>query len=195
MTCGWPTPPRSNAPDPADRAPFGPGRLDRVRLLRLPLTLLLGTAPAPGLHPAWTARRLGVDRGEGRRTRRARRHHRHDPRDQHRDQTRQLCIADKNYYGRAFSHDLTDTGITILRPTRKGENPLPGSKFFKPLRQIIQSVNDTLKGQLDLEAHGGRTITGVCTRISQRILALTAAIWHKDHIGATIRRSLTAYDH
>jgi hypothetical protein len=32
-------------------------------------------------------------------------------------------------------------------------------------------------------------------RILQRILALTAAIWHNDHTGQPIRRSLTAYDH
>lgn len=29
----------------------------------------------------------------------------------------------------------------------------------------------------------------------QRILAMTAAIWHNDNIGAPIRRSLIAYDH
>jgi hypothetical protein len=29
----------------------------------------------------------------------------------------------------------------------------------------------------------------------QRILALTAAIWHNDRIGEPILRSLTAYDH
>jgi hypothetical protein len=67
--------------------------------------------------------------------------------------------------------------------------------LFRPLRQIIESVNDTLKGQLDLERHGGRTIAGVCARVAQRILALTAAIWHNDHLGLSIRRSLTAYDH
>ena len=88
-----------------------------------------------------------------------------------------------------------DAGITLLRPTRKGEATRPGERFFKPLRQIIESVNDTLKGQLDLERHGGRTITGVCTRVAQRLLALTAAIWHNDNLGLTIRRSLTAYDH
>ena len=81
------------------------------------------------------------------------------------------------------------------RPARKGEKRCVAERFFKPLRQIIESVNDTLKGQLDLEAHGGRTVAGVCARITQRILALTAAIWHNDRIGATIRRSLTAYDH
>jgi hypothetical protein len=107
----------------------------------------------------------------------------------------QILIGDKNYYGRAFEADLADAGITLLRPTRKGEQPRPGERFFKPLRQIIESINDTLKGQLDLEAHGGRTIAGVCTRIAQRILALTAAIWHNDNLGLTVRRSLTAYDH
>lgn len=104
-------------------------------------------------------------------------------------------IGDKNYYGRAFEADLEETSITLLRPTRKGEQPRPGERFFKPLRQIIESINDTLKGQLDLEQHGGRTIAGVCTRVAQRVLALTAAIWHNDQIGHPIRRSLTAYDH
>jgi len=104
-------------------------------------------------------------------------------------------IADKNYYGTAFEADVAATGIDLLRPARKGEAPRPGEQFFKPLRQIIESVNDTLKGQLDLEAHGGRTLAGVCARVAQRILAMTAAIWHNDTLGLTIRRSLTAYDH
>jgi hypothetical protein len=108
---------------------------------------------------------------------------------------RQILIGDKNYYGRAFESDLADAGIELLRPARTGEKPRPGSRFFKPLRQVIESINDTLKGQLDLEAHGGRTIAGVCTRIAQRILAMTAAIWHNDNLGLNTRRSLTAYDH
>ena len=69
------------------------------------------------------------------------------------------------------------------------------SRFFRPLRQIIESVNDTLKGQLDLELPGGRTPAGVCVRIAQRILALVAAIWHNDQAGAAVLRNLTAYDH
>jgi hypothetical protein len=108
---------------------------------------------------------------------------------------RQITIADKNYYGRRFEAGLEAAGIELLRPARQGEKPRPGQRFFKPLRQIIESVNDTLKGQLDLERHGGKTITGVCTRIAQRILALTATIWHNDHAGAPVLRSLTAYDH
>ena len=108
---------------------------------------------------------------------------------------RPIVIADKNYYGRVFEADLEDRGIELLRPARQGEKPRRGQRFFKPLRQVIESVNDTLKGQLDLEHHGGRTIAGVCARIAQRVLALTAAIWHNDRLGLPVRRSLTAYDH
>lgn len=110
-------------------------------------------------------------------------------------QGRRTLIADKGYYGRAFEHRLTEHGIDLLRPARSGEKPQAGARFFKPLRQIIESVNDTLKGQLDLELSGGRTHNGVCVRIAQRILALTAAIWHNDNAGANVLRSLTAYDH
>lgn len=107
----------------------------------------------------------------------------------------QVLIADKNYFGKDFEAELADSGIDLLRPARKGEQPRPGHKFFKPLRQIIESVNDTFKGQLDLELHGGRSIAGLCARVGQRILAMTAAIWHNDALGLQIRRSLTAYDH
>lgn len=108
---------------------------------------------------------------------------------------RQIIIGDKNYYGKDFEATLADGSICLLRPARKGEPERAGSQFFRPLRQIIESVNDTLKGQLDLERHGGRTPAGVIVRILQRILALTAAIWHNDRIGHDIKRSLIAYDH
>ncbi|MQA27745.1 MAG: IS982 family transposase, partial [Micromonosporaceae bacterium] len=37
--------------------------------------------------------------------------------------------------------------------------------------------------------------TGVAVRVLQRILAMTAAIWHNWHTGQPIMRSLIAYDH
>jgi hypothetical protein len=107
----------------------------------------------------------------------------------------QTLIADKNYNGREFEAALPELGITLLRPARKGERDRPGARFFKPLRQIIESINDTLKGQLNLEQHGGRTIAGVLIRVWQRLLALTAAIWHNDHTHQPVKRSLIAYDH
>jgi hypothetical protein len=108
---------------------------------------------------------------------------------------RQTLIGDKGYYGKVFEAELADAGIQLLRPARTGESARSGERFFKPLRQVIESINDTLKGQLNLETHGGRTIAGVCTRVAQRILALTAAIWHNDRLGLPTRRSLIAYDH
>ena len=108
---------------------------------------------------------------------------------------RQVVIADKAYYGQAFEAGLNQAGIDLLRKARKGEKHRAGREFFKPLRQVIESVNATLKTQLDIERHRGKTIGGVCARIAQRILALTAAIWHNDNLGLSVRRSLTAYDH
>ncbi len=107
----------------------------------------------------------------------------------------QVIIGDKGYYGRDFEAVLAAAGLTLLRPARKGEPDPAGRKYFKPLRQVIESVNDTLKGQLDLEQHGGRTVEGVTVRVLQRILALTAAIWHNDATGQPVMRSLVAYDH
>jgi hypothetical protein len=107
----------------------------------------------------------------------------------------QMMIADKNYYGREFEAQLTDTGVDLLRPARNGEPERPGTRFFKPLRQVIESINETFKGQLDLERHGGHTPAGVWVRVLQRVLALTAAIWHNNNTHQPVLRSLVAYDH
>jgi Transposase DDE domain len=107
----------------------------------------------------------------------------------------QTLIADKHYYGTKFEAALAAQQLCLLRPARKGEPERPGAHLFKPLRQTIESINQTFKGQLDLERHGGHTPAGVMVRVLQRILALTAAIWHNDQTGAPVHRSLTAYDH
>ncbi len=93
-----------------------------------------------------------------------------------RDRPGQTLLADKNYYGREFERQLAHLGVELLR-------------------QLIESVNDTLKGQLDPEQHGECTPGGVAVRILQRLLALTAAISHNHKAGAPVIRSLTAYDH
>jgi hypothetical protein len=107
----------------------------------------------------------------------------------------QTLIGDKNYYGAKFEAALAGAGARLLRPARKGEPERAGAHLFKPLRQVIESINETFKGQLDLERHGGHTPAGVAVRILQRILALTAAIWHNDRAGQPVKRSLLAYDH
>jgi hypothetical protein len=107
----------------------------------------------------------------------------------------QTVIGDKNYFGRDFEAGLTGRDLALLRPVRKGEAERAGQQLLKPLRQVIESVNWTLKGQLDLEQHGGRTPEGILARVLARILALTAAIWHNDKTSQDVKRSLIAYDH
>jgi hypothetical protein len=107
----------------------------------------------------------------------------------------QTVIGDKNYFGRHFEADLTERELVLLRPARKGEARRAGQNLVRPLRQVIESVNWTFKGQLDLERHGGRTPEGITARVLARILALTAAIWHNDKTSQPVKRSLTAYDH
>jgi Transposase DDE domain len=106
----------------------------------------------------------------------------------------QVILGDKGFAGREFEAFITeDLGATLIRPDRKDEKPRFGK--LGGIRQWIESVFDTLKGQLGLEDHGGRTLEGVYARVGARLLALAAGIWHNWRINAPRKRSLIAYDH
>jgi hypothetical protein len=105
----------------------------------------------------------------------------------------QVLLADKGFAGKDFKALTEAMGLRLLRPDRKDETYTNGN--LGRVRQWIESVNQTLKGQLDIEAHGGRTVAGVFTRIAQQLLALAAGIWHNWTTGVTRKRSLIAYDH
>jgi hypothetical protein len=114
--------------------------------------------------------------------------------DHHLVATGQLILGDKGFAGAEFEAFVTDQlGAHLIRPDRRDEPTRFGK--LAHIRQWIEAIIDTLKGQLTLEDHGGRTLAGVYTRVAARLLALAAAIWHNWHIGAPIKRSLTAYDH
>jgi Transposase DDE domain len=82
-----------------------------------------------------------------------------------------VILVDKGDRDAETQAILAAQGVRVLRPAYQGEGPRLGHRLFRPLRQLIESVNDTLKGQLDLERHGGRTIEGVTVRVLQRLLA------------------------
>jgi Transposase DDE domain len=109
--------------------------------------------------------------------------------------TGQTLIADKGYRSVEFERRLASLGVELVRPSMHRERPRRGEPELRSLRQIIESINQTLKSKLSLEHHGGHTQQGVATRIVQRVLALTAAIWHNHHTGQPVLRSLVAYDH
>lgn len=99
-------------------------------------------------------------------------------------------IADKGFAGREFEAWMADRGATFLRPDRRDEEPRFGS--LGRVRQWIESVFWTCKGQLGLERHGARTLPGLCARVGLRLLALAAGLWHNAEIGEP-GRSFAAY--
>jgi Transposase DDE domain len=110
----------------------------------------------------------------------------------------EIIVGDKGFAGQEFERTIAGLDATFLRPDRRDEKPRFGK--LGGIRQWIESINDTLKGQLSLEDHGGHIPDGVWARVCQRILALAAGVWHSwtlwEHglIDAP-GRHFTHYDH
>ncbi len=107
-------------------------------------------------------------------------------------------IADKGFAGADFEALMRELGAVFLRPDRKGEKPRFGK--LGGVRQWVESIIDTTKGQLSLERHGAHTMPGLFSRVAQRLLALATGIWHnwqlwEEGVIDTAGRSLIAYDH
>jgi hypothetical protein len=101
-------------------------------------------------------------------------------------------IADKGFAGTEFEALMAELRALFLRPDRKDEPARHGN--LTGIRQTIESVFDTIKGQLSLEHHGAHTMPGLITRIAQRLLAPAAGLWHNWNTGNPSRH-LTTYDH
>jgi len=107
-------------------------------------------------------------------------------------QGEELIIGDKGFAGEEFEQIVRSFAAELLRPDRRDEPPRFGS--LGGVRQWIESIIGTVKGQLSLERHGGRTLEGVWARICQRVLALAIGVWHNWQLGQP-GRGFTAYDH
>jgi hypothetical protein len=105
-----------------------------------------------------------------------------------------IVLADKGLAGRQMERYAAEqVQVLLARPDRKDERRRFGN--LAGMRQWIEAIIGTLKDQLGLERHGGRTPAGVFTRIAQRLLAMAAAIWHNWRISPDGKRSLIAYDY
>ena len=98
-------------------------------------------------------------------------------------------VGDKGYAGREFEQQAASLDALIARPARRDE-PQP-RLHLAPIRQRIESIFWTCKDLLTLERHGARTLHGLRTRISQRFLALAAAIRLNHHLGRPPRTLAT----
>lgn len=88
----------------------------------------------------------------------------------------EIIVGDKGFASHEFERSVARLDATFARPDRRDETPRFGN--LGGIRQWIESINDTLKGQLSLEDHGGHIPAGVWARVCQRILALAAGVWH-----------------
>jgi hypothetical protein len=100
-------------------------------------------------------------------------------------------ICDKGFAGADFEAAVRELRALLLRPSRADEpdRPIPPIGW---IRQRIESIVNSLKDQLHLERHGGRTPAGLLARVTARILALCAAINLNQRLGLPARQ-LAAY--
>ena len=103
----------------------------------------------------------------------------------------QVTLSDKGFAGKNFERFITeDLGANLVRLYRKDEKPRFGK--FGVIRQWIESVFDSLKGQLGPEHHGARTLDGFYTCVASMLLAFAAGTWHNWKINEPRNRSLVA---
>ncbi len=63
----------------------------------------------------------------------------------------------KGYRSAEFETFLASHGVTLILPAHKSDRGRVTCPLPKPLRQLFESVNATLKSKVNLERHGGRT--------------------------------------
>lgn len=57
----------------------------------------------------------------------------------------QTILADRGYASKEFETCITERGVTLFRPATAGQHHRTTTPLLKPLRQLIESVNATLK--------------------------------------------------
>ncbi|MGY3199979.1 hypothetical protein [Streptomyces sp. TE5632] len=105
-----------------------------------------------------------------------------------------LPVTGRGCASRVFARSLGEQGRTLPRPSLQRGAARPGGPVPLEVRRPIESVNDSLKGRLDLEHCGGRGCAGVAARGARRVLAPAAVLWRGFRTGQAVSRSLTAYD-
>nr|WP_217369957.1 hypothetical protein [Nonomuraea antri] len=86
--------------------------------------------------------------------------------------------------------------MRLLRLSCRNRTPRPVEHLLKPIRLLIESVNDTLESRLDLEVQGGRPYSHRRRRPDHPAHpGSDRDIWHNRDTGWPVTRSLVANDH
>src|SRR4029450_9804019 len=104
-----------------------------------------------------------------------------------------VVLGDKGFAGGAFEQLVAELGACLGRPARPDDPRRFGN--LGGVRQWVEAVFDTLKGQLGLERHGARTIQGLWIRVAQRLLGPPRWSGATGNSAHPDKRSLVAYDH
>jgi hypothetical protein len=86
-----------------------------------------------------------------------------------------VLITDEGLPGKDLENQLAEQSLNLLHPARRTEKQRWGAAVLKKIHQLIESVNDTTKGQPDLEQHSGRTVEDLAIRVAQRLQAMPTA--------------------
>jgi hypothetical protein len=91
----------------------------------------------------------------------------------------QVLLADNGFSGKQFKQITDAMGYDYYDRTAR-TRPTATATSAASASGSSQS-RQTLKGQLSLEQHGGRTPHGVFTRVTQRLLAMATYLAQPDH--------------
>jgi DDE family transposase len=101
-------------------------------------------------------------------------------------------MADKGFAGDEFEQIMANPrrAFPQARPSRRTAS----QRLARTGAPMDRVRHLDLQGPTPLEAHGGRTLPGVCTRVALRLLALAAGLLHNHDIGDP-GRHFAAYGH
>lgn len=102
-----------------------------------------------------------------------------------------ILVVDKGYRGRDIETWLNERGITVIRPRTPTKRRDRAAPSCTP-RARASSRSTTRSKDNSILSNTADVPSPAAVRVLQRILALTAAIWHT---GRPVMRSLVAYDH
>ena len=92
-----------------------------------------------------------------------------------------LALGDKAYYSAAVAATLqAEVGVTLFalpRASQRVQLPPTVVALHTRCRQIIETVNEQLSEQLQIEANHAKTFWGVCARLYSKLTAHTLCVY------------------